>query len=285
MRLLFWHIKVNAQRKEILWAFGVLLLISIISLLTGITDCMNASTDRIEYLPAYTRTVIHTSVSMSIINGFFFCYLLPLIAPFSGGDVYYCDRINGVLPLILTKISHRKYVLTQFLAVYLVGSCMVIIVLVINLLWCALAFPMDTVRDFTSNPSWADTYNGLLDYMFFPDTYSKNPYLYLMIYFAIIGNFAGLCTALSYTISLYIKRYRAVILGFSFVFFNMVMVVSNGLYSLGLIEKRIQVQQYLIAADDTEKYSLWLPILFYLSCITICLVVVLRKTTKSQDVF
>ena len=112
-------------------------------------------------------------------------FLLPLLVCIPFSDSFFTDKKSGYSRNILTRVSNKKYYLAKSISVFLVGSSVAILPLLLNLFISAMYFPaiipILTAGTFT-----------ITDGSMWVDIFYSQPFLYVFLYFLIIFFFSGL---------------------------------------------------------------------------------------------
>lgn len=129
----------------------------------------------------------------------FFYLILPLLAVIPWADSYYCEKRNGYLKIIYSKVSRGKYLLAKFISVFLFGAAAVAIPLLLSLYLSALylpAKPIDAVM-FQS---------GVNNLTLWGNVFFINPVNYMVRYMVLDALYGGLFAVFSLFLSFFMKK-------------------------------------------------------------------------------
>ncbi len=150
--------------------------------------------------------------------------LLPVCVGFMGCSTYAQDRKNKMNNYIITRTSRQKYIINKGISIFLVASLTVFLLLMINLLFAVIAFPIYgyNLHGVQMNFIFADPHGTAL----FGELQYENPYLGLCIFIALRALFAGILGLEAYGLSMFIRN-KYVNIFSAFIIHNVFTFVEN----------------------------------------------------------
>lgn len=136
--------------------------------------------------------------------GILYHALLPVCVGLMGCSTYAQDRKNKMNNYIITRTSRQKYIINKGISIFLVASLTVFLLLMINVLFAVIAFPVYgyKLHGAQMNFIFTDFYGTAL----FGELQYENPYLGLCIFIALRALFAGIIGLEAYGLSMFIRN-------------------------------------------------------------------------------
>jgi hypothetical protein len=268
------------SRPEIYIAFYALFAVGAVSFLSYVSEYLGWKTDAIHTMAAHTTFLGHANYKPHTV---FYFTVIPLLVPFAFSDSYFTERANGTDMLLFTRASRGRYIAAKGICVFCVCFVLAALPLLLNQLLNLAAFPLDSVRDYTNNPTYSIAMNLFAENIFFADLMRAHPYIYNALFIALGGLYAAVCGIAVYTLSFFIRKYRYAVTASLFAAINaltfILLVVSNA----GLLSRTaIIAQYYMIAADDNEKYPFAVFLSALLVALLLCCLVLRREAKKAR---
>jgi hypothetical protein len=156
-----------------------------------------------------------------------------LVAAIPFADVFYNERENSVLPMTLTRFKSRRcYYFSTGAAVFAATFVVVFIPLLINILLLFIAFPLETVGDFTgftTGYSWRFDADNANANILLPSLYIKHPYIHNVFTASTLSLFAGAVGVFTYALSYLIRKKRSLLYMAFFIVYNIGEMISGTL--------------------------------------------------------
>lgn len=138
-------------------------------------------------------------------QGYLFFLLMPILAALPLASSFAADRSSGAVQQMLLNSQKRKhYFIAKSIAVFTAGGICTVLPLAVNFLLTAVVVPSQLPIVSTSNFS-IFSYN-MWAYLFY-----SHPWLYTLLYLALIFVFMGLFVQLALCVSFFIKNQVAVL--------------------------------------------------------------------------
>jgi hypothetical protein len=138
--------------------------------------------------------------------GSFLFLMMPLIAVIAYSDSYFLERKTGFLHGIYTRISKRMYLVTKYIAVFIVGGVSFILPLLLNLFIVGIMLPVGPIANLSTGLFTVAPGDMLYD------LYFASPIGYITLYLFIDFLFAGVFAVIALTVSVFVKNIFVVLL-------------------------------------------------------------------------
>ncbi|SDY50679.1 hypothetical protein [Lachnobacterium bovis] len=185
----------------------------------------------------YYLSEILTPISLSVLDSFtnspaelFFSLLLPVISCYIGSSIAVEERNNEITACIYTRISKKKQIIKQGLAVAFMSSIVFTTALLVNLILITLFFPAEGINFFSQPEQYILSQS---DYWIFEDLIKYRPILYLTLTIFYRSMVAGVFAWFGYGLShmfKFFKKTHVIVAPF---------IVLTGFEILSVILKRI----------------------------------------------
>ena len=130
--------------------------------------------------------------------------ILPIIAVLPYGDSFFTDAKGGFIQNLCIRTDRKCYYKAKYLAAFLSGGTAVVLPLILNFVGCAMLFP-------SMKPEVTSMTSAIREVSSFPELYYNHPFLYVLLFLAIIFIFSGLLADFG-LVSSYIAGYRFLVL-------------------------------------------------------------------------
>lgn len=177
------------------------------------------SLDQMELCPAYIYFPMYAVDSFgNTFSQYFiiFSFIIPFLCCLSFSSCFYNESKINLAPIIITKAGKKHYFLSQSLAVFIGGLCIVLIPLLINFFATLIIAPISTNMPPTGGfPDYVDenSKRSFTSYLVY-----THPYLYNIL-ISITASIVGGCFAVfSYAFSFLIKK-KFVFITFPFILY------------------------------------------------------------------
>lgn len=198
--------------------FYIVITIAIVLALAGFTEQCILHFGHLSfqvYSANHTSMIFTGSIGMLIIYG-----LLPFLAAMAYADCYYVEYTQCISQLTLSRSDKGIFLTAKFVIVAIGGLVISVLPFLINQLFCLIAFPITSAAHYSNWPSNSDVLFLATRTMLFPKLYLGTPYLANLIHILIAGLYGLLCAISTFSISLFFRRNRLIVLGLvSVVFF------------------------------------------------------------------
>lgn len=194
------------SRKEFYLCLTACLLISIIDFLLNMP-----SSSRFFYneLPSAFQNCMMFNSSIGQIIILFF---IPCLASVSYADSYFCERHNGLLVAIRSRISARKYLFSKLFVVAISSLFFVTFPFLLNQLFSFIAYPLAS----NSNIFHRNAYDAYLleelEGCLFPLLHMNQPFANNLMHMFNVGIWAINMGMLTFGISLYVQKNKTIVL-------------------------------------------------------------------------
>ena len=151
-----------------------------------------------------------------------FTYLFAFLVVLPYSMSYLTELESGMIPVLLTRVSKRKYCLSKALTCFIGNAVIIGVPLLFNYFLCRLAFPTDLPNSIGSGGYCIPAFNALLNgeaadgfltckYPIVPmlSLFLNHRRLYLLVHIGMITLASGLAGMFLLFLSLFIGRYRA----------------------------------------------------------------------------
>ena len=134
-----------------------------------------------------------------------FYYLIPVIVVFPFADTWLNER--KMTDILFTRVKAKTYFLSKYILCFVSGFLVLALPLLISFI--AEIFALDfhenqiTILPYAVGENNIQSLNQMYSFFSF---YSSSPYLYMIMYFALIGIYGGFCAMTSFSISLICKQ-------------------------------------------------------------------------------
>lgn len=145
-----------------------------------------------------------------------FSLIVPLFSCLAYSYCYFDEKKYGLSNIIISKTNRVKYYLSSTLVSFLGGFLVVFIPLLLGSLFFFIAVPMNAYAPIEYNLLSSSRYSTI---NIFPHLAINFPYLYNIVYIFISSLFCGLIGLLSYSLSLYSRKNKFIVISFSFILF------------------------------------------------------------------
>lgn len=253
--MLLWQLKLDLQKRETKVAFGIMMAMAVISFAFSIDAAFLHGGDVSGMMPAYAYGMMHMSIFQTV--GLIYVILAPLAAgiPFSGGL-----GENGTLgygSILLERCSKGRLIAARAGSAFVVGAMTVALPAVLNLIWCVIAFPLNSV----CNPIGASSSMPVVDYflskVYLTNLYCAHPYLYSFLGLAAVALYGGVCALATFALSLRIDKHRLFLSAVPFLLILLVSMLCEFFVGIkGGAMHLPTVYMYFLTADDSSKIPL-----------------------------
>lgn len=219
--MLYLEIKKILKRKEFIFVAVMMFATVIIDFLVNCYNYFGCNMS--ELYPAYTMTVLD-NISREPFR-IIFVIALPLLASIVASDIYLTDKNLQRNTYIITRINRKKYIKTQAFAIFLVVSLVTLAALLLNVLFCIIAFPMygNRLHGMMFPMELVQYQDGAyIQYQLFEKLRLYHPYLNLLFFVVMRSIIAGIFALVSYGISFINKMNRYVVFVSSFFIYSIV---------------------------------------------------------------
>ena len=280
--MLFWQMKLDMQKREARTAFGIMMALAVCSFFVSAREACSHGKDTSELLPAYAYAMLH----MSIINpiGTVYLILTPLAVsiPFSGG----LSENNSLsyASILLGRCSKTRLILVKAFSAFFIGALMVLLPAVLNLIWCVIAFPLNSMRNPINAISSMPVIDFFLSRIYMKNLYVIHPYLYSFLGLFSASFFGGICALVTLTFSLLWDKHRLIVGAMPFLIVLLISLIGQAFQGLtGGATEVAPVYAYFITADDARKLSLPMHITIWALVLALaCTGVLLRVHHKDE---
>lgn len=178
---------------------------------------------------------------------FIFRLLVPLVITIPFVDSYFCERKNNILPIILIRCKNRRtFYWSKLIAVFFSAVSVVLIPQVIHQILLLVAFPMESIIDYSNWSTDQSSYYSHNQQILFEKIFIENPYLYNVVFFVSLSTIFGFIAILLFNISFFIKKTRLLILTLPIIIVNLLEIVSVPLLEMNF---NISIMDYLFSYD------------------------------------
>ena len=153
-----------------------------------------------------------------------FTYLFAFLVVLPYSMSYLTELESGMIPVLLTRVSKRKYCLSKALTCFIGNAVIIGVPLLFNYFLCRLAFPTDLPNSIGSGGYGVPVFNALLNakmadgfltckYPIVPmlSLFLNHRQIYLLVHIGMITLASGLAGVFLLFLSLLIGRYRALL--------------------------------------------------------------------------
>lgn len=138
-------------------------------------------------------------------QGYLFFLLLPVLAALPLAASFAADRSSGAVRQMLLNSQKRKhYFAAKSIAVFLAGGLCAVLPLAVNFLLTAVVVPAQL-------PVASTSCFSIFSYNMWADLFYSHPWVYTLLYMALIFVFMGLFVQLALCVSFFIKNQVAVL--------------------------------------------------------------------------
>lgn len=134
-----------------------------------------------------------------------FYTLLPVATALPFGWSYYVERKNGYLKNVYSRIDRKIYLVGKTIAVFLSGTAVAGICLVVNILLVLAKIPLITPS------AWYNLYNQVKFGTLWADLYYSIPGLYVLLYMLLTAFYGGVFALLSFAAGCWFHNIFAVL--------------------------------------------------------------------------
>jgi hypothetical protein len=269
-------IKDMLNRKEFIFAFTVSVLFIMIPMFIDMFTYYN--TDIMFLKPAwfywgvngigyesggnYYGYMYNVSWAIKIFN---FC-VLPFIVSLTYSYCYYDDNKNGILKILIPITGRKNYYLSNALTIFLSGFFIAFLPLLLEQLVLFIFCPINTPFMISRLPIADDYISGIGKTSYNLESLRLNyPYLFNLLYCIIPSVTGGLMALLSYSVSLFTRKSRFLILTAPAIMWIVIpfLITNTGMHSINL--------NFFIQPQDTFFDWIWLTvILMVINTAAIC---------------
>lgn len=214
------------RRRDFAIAFSVSLAVSLASFLYDAIALFG--TDRLTHYAAWFTwgPIGKPRSSYTLCWGMIFMFALPFLSALAFSPYHYDNRKSGVINPVLTRCGRRRYYISTALVTFIGGFLVIFVPMLLNQLLCLLVAPVTSMQSIAGTPF--NEYESLSS-LYFPGLFANSPYLYNFIFMLLPSAVGGLFALLSYSVSLFVKKYRFFVLTIP----AMLYVVSGYVVALG----------------------------------------------------
>lgn len=194
--------------------------------------------------------------------GYILPYILPIVITIPFVDTYLSDRLNGTLPVYLTRTKTKTYYFSKLFVVAISAMIVVFVPFILNYLLGLIAFPSDSINYFGNlSTDQSQYYAEYLNCVLFPALFIRNPNLYNLLFLVLLTVFLGIAAVLVYQISFYIKKSRILLLCTFFILNDVLVLLSN----LFMNDKGVSFapMDYFFPASVTNGKHAWMLLVFF----------------------
>lgn len=256
-QLIKWQLLLASRQKRFFVAYLVFLLLCGASFFTYAAEMLAEPHDIVEAFSAAGAFALHNSISplpMLIL------YLIPIVAPLAFSDSAFAESAHGTDTVLCTRVSRRRYLWAKAIACFILSASLVLLPLLLNQIWCLIAFPVHSHRNYTNMPAYSFNFYYFWNNMLLKNFYLVHPYLTNVIYMLINALYAGACAVAVFAVSLYTKRLRVLADMSMFIAINLWMILTNTLLKLlypgDAKAPTLIILDYLMVAGDRVKFGL-----------------------------
>ena len=275
-----WHLKQAISQKETLIALLLMSVIMLAAFFSNVADCLRVGNDATEVLPAYSAFTLHNT----LLHPFSMLYvlLIPLVSALPYG-LSRMNEHNGRLDNILfSRISRRRYILSQAAAGACTGAFVAAFPLIINILLCLITFPLYTPRMAMGGASSMSTYDFFLSYVYLPQLYASRPYVYVLLSILGCAFFGGICALWGFTASMHFRKKPLIGVAVPFISLMLFSCIQYALTAFTESESFAALPFYFMMAEDSRKFSLPVFALMWLA-ITIFVIADLLRQLRNPE--
>lgn len=203
------------------------------------------------------------------------CALMPLLASIIYSDSYYSDFQTGVYNNILTRTDARIYIWTKAIVIIIVVFFAFFIPLVLNQLFCMIAFPLQGFDNNFALPPYDIGVQNYNSSSMFDLLRLQSPLLYNFLYMCLFSLFGALFALFTYGAFFIFKKNKFTTISGVFLLYIAVEVVVNALgnFRMSLVE--------LLQPGNNGQFRillLWMSALFLLSLAMIIIKSIKHRT-------
>ena len=255
MHIIKWQLRLGITKKEFWIALYILMLLVVVSFVTHCFESLFGVVEMIYTFSASTVFVLHSSHHP---YSTLFVLIVPLIIPLALSDSLFTERLKKTDTLLYTRISSTKYMLSKAVSCFVLGFFIVLIPLAMSQVLSLIAFPFTSPRPFTSTSSSSMGFAKAFSFISLNWLYFGHPYIYNIVFSIFLAIYAGCCSVIALSISIYIKKHRSVVISSVFILTVVSMLIGHYLRVSGHTDnKSLVIINYFIVADDISKYEYW----------------------------
>lgn len=164
----------------------------------------------------------YMSNGMNILMVRVFSIIFPLIPCVAYSDSCLSDLNSHTILPIISRCGKRNYYYSKLVTVFCEGFTVITFPQLLNLLFCVVAFPLESTNIYTWDLWQADTYTVVIkeSFFLFKGLYIESPYLYFLFYILISGIVSGLVAVIAFQISFFVRN-KIFVITFMFVLINL----------------------------------------------------------------
>lgn len=258
-------------KKKIFWCmFYVVLLLVLLSYIVTISRFIGMDMNSVERAPS---VFILNNDSEHVWGKDYLKLIFPVVITCAFVLTGYEERNNGSDRLIVSRCGNKNYMIGKVIACFISAFIILFIPLLINLILCAVTFSNNTKTSYGIIYGEEFCYNvGLerfickdADYSYFGNyglpcinLFIKHPYIYNFV--AIIGYccFGGVLAVFAYSCTLWVKKYKVLILLPAYMF----MYIMSNINNMLLIDKtELDLYKYVTIGISASR-KIWVAVLW-----------------------
>lgn len=248
-------IKIELKRSFCRWQgiFAFLLILAIFGYAYS-CDYLYSKSDALMNLNIYNKYNAYNHFFRAIrgVSSRMFIMIAPLIMVLVCGDSLNIDRHQKMLPLFLTRINYKKYILKKIIALSIVGFVFIFSALLLSYVLASLIFPYTFPSQKGQGAPW-----------FFGNLCLTRPYLYLVMNLCIQGLIGACFSIFALLVSVFVKS-RFVGLFIPWLIY-LITNVGMEIIQQGCYKPTVLAGEYLYYSYYIEHGMEWLVPLFWLT--------------------
>lgn len=178
-----------------------LIILSVLFSYMSLKDITNAYTSGYSYQHHFIIVIDYAK--HSFLSAVF--YLIPVIVVFPFADTWLNER--KMTDILFTRVKPKTFFLSKYILCFVSGFLVLMLPLLISFIAEILALDFHdnqiTILPYIAGENNIQSLNQMFSFFSF---YQHSPYLYMLMYFVLIGIYGGLCAMTSFSISLVCKQ-------------------------------------------------------------------------------
>jgi hypothetical protein len=183
--------------------------------------------------------------------------LLPLVVSIPFADSYFTEKSSKTLSALLPRFSSpMRYYYSKLCVVFISSTVVILIPLLLNMALNLIAFPLQSMADITGWSSDETWYHDafLAKQILYPNLFALHPYLYNLVFTAMLSMFSGMIGVFTFAASFFVKKNRVFVVSLFFIINSILELLSS--VTQGKRGIVIAPFQYLFAWEVTQGKSL-----------------------------
>lgn len=239
LRNLTVQLKLMFRRKQFIITMTAMILFSVVAFFASCFDEFGRS-----IVDVHAAKYVYLGSGLGNRLYFVFSILFPLIAALPFADSFYEERKRSTTDFCILRMSNNSYYFSKLIAVFISGFIIVAVPLLINMLLNFIAFPLESSIIYT-NFSYAESiYPSTLNTILFQSLFSKNMYLYNLLFLFLCSFACGLIAIVVFQFSFFFSRSRIFIIS-SFFILYFVLILGLGRFTGG---NEFELSTYIFAS-------------------------------------